>query len=472
MRKLALILLAISFVYAGCDLIDGTNVVNPDLTLDEAVESADSGERWLAGVERRTAIVMNNFLTTAELSTDNYVNRNTFFNQNVDDGVIRSIDTDIENTNFQFARLRNQANFGINTVIPENDPQLAGTSVEAELYFYLGYAHLLAAENMTSLPAEPEGAPQSPAAHFDLAIDAFTQANSIAPDPSYDLALARAHYGAGNQSLAVQAANTAIANAPADFVRYIRFDGVNGPASTIEAAVYNRQSFNDLQPLPRLDFLDPKYGDLGGTNVSPIPMLKVEEAHLILAEAHLADDNLALAKGKMLDIVNLVGDRPTREFNETQEGRIGNPGFPQRPNTSDFVVRDDENSPFRAGLVLDRTAATVVPTISGTSVTAAMVDALTDETEALRVVYLLRQEIFFGEGRRMFDLGVRWPVSNVEALNNPNVTDADTQPVIPNYIPTPYFTMNAFEADFDTFEVTIAIDMNRVIATQRGNRFN
>jgi len=472
MRKLALIVLAISFVYAGCDLIDGTNVVNPDLTLDEAVESADSGERWLAGVERRTALVMNSFLTTAELSTDNYVNRNTFFNQNVDDGVIRSIDTDIENTNFQFARLRNQANFGINTVIPENDPDLAGTSVEAELYFYLGYAHLLAAENMTSLPAEPEGTPQGPAAHFELAVNAFTQANSIAPDPSYDIALARAHYGAGNQNLAVQAANTAIANAPADFVRYIRFDGVNGPTSTIEAAVYNRQSFNDLQPLPRLDFLDPKYGDLGGTNVSPIPMLKVEEAHLILAEAHLADDNLALAKGKMLDIVNLVGDRPTREFNETQEGRIGNPGFPQRPNTSDFVVRADENSPFRAGLILDRTAATVVPTISGTSVTAAMVDDLTDETEALRVLYLLRQEIFFGEGRRMFDLGVRWPVSNVEALNNPNVTDADTQPVIPNYIPTPYFTMNAFEADFDTFEVTIAIDMNRVIATQRGNRFN
>ena len=472
MRKLALTLLAISFVYAGCDLIDGTNVTNPDLTLDEAITAENSAESWLTGIERRTAIVMNNFLTTSELSTDNYVNRNTFFNQNVDDGTIRSIDTDIENTNFHFARLRNQANFGINTVIAENDPDFAGTRVEAEMYFYLGYAHLLAAENMTSLPAEPEGAPQSPAAHFDLAISAFTQANSIAADPSYDIALARAYYGAGNQSQAVSAANTAISNSPADFVRFIEFDGVNGPGSTFEAAVYGRQSFNDLQPLPRLDFLDPKYGDMGGTEVSPIPMVKIEEAHLILAEAHLADNNLILARETMKDVIELVGDRPTREFNETQEGRVGNPGFPQRPNSSEFVVRADEDSPFREDLILDRTAETEVPTISGTSVTEDMIDGLLDNTEALRVLYLLRQEIFFGEGRRMFDLGVRWPVSNVEALNNPNVTDADTQPVIPSYIPTPYFTMNEFDADFDTFEVTIAIDMNRVIATERGNRFN
>ena len=72
----------------------------------------------------------------------------------------------------------------------------------------------------------------------------------------------------------------------------------------------------------------------------------------------------------------------------------------------------------------------------------------------------------------MFDLGIRWPVSEVEELNNENVTEADVQPVIPSYIPTPYVSMNEFEADFDSFEVTIQIDMNRVIAEQRGNIFN
>jgi len=462
-----------SFVYAGCELIDGTGVNNPNLTLEEATATANSATAWLAGTERRTALAMNAFLTTSEITTDNVENKNTFFNQNVNSGTIRKVDSDIESTNLNFARLREQARYGIDVVIPENDPGAAGTEIEAEFYFYLGYAHLLAAENMTSLPAEPEGAPQSPGAHFQLAIDAFNSATNIVADVSYDLALARAHYGAGNKTEAVAAANAFLGSAPADFVRYIEFDGVNGPTSTIQNAVYERQSFNDLQPLPRLDFLDPKYGDLPGTNQSPIAMLKAEEAHLIIAEAQLSDNNLVGAADTMNDIIALVESRPTREFDESEENRIGNDGFPQRPNTSDFVVRSDANSPFLSGLILDRTDATTVPTLSGTSVTDQdILDNIADNTELLRLVYLMRQEIFYLEGRRMFDLGIRWPVSEVEELNNENVTEADLQPVIPSYIPSPFVSINEFEADFDTNEVTILIDMNRVIAEERGNRFD
>lgn len=473
MKKLLLIVLAMSFVYVGCDLIDGTGVSNPNLTLDEATSAPNSANAWLAGIDRRTAIVMNNFLTTAEITTDNVENKNTFFNQNVNSGTIRKIDTDIENTNFQFARLREQAAYGLEVVLTERDPAAAGTEIEAEMHFYLGYAHLLAAENMTALPAEPGGEPQAPEAHFQLAVDAFNSANSVMSKPEYTLGLARAHYGLGNQADAVSAANAFLNSAPADFVRFIEFDGTNGPTSTIQNAVYDRQTFNDLQPLPRLDFLDPKYGSLPGTEQSPIPMLKAEEAHLIIAEAQLADDNLAGAVSTMEDIIDLVDSRPTREFNETNENRRGNEGNPLRPNTSDFVVQSSPGAGFQAGLVLDRTENTVVPTISGTSVTPQdLADVASDNTELLRILYLMRQEIFFLEGRRMFDLGIRWPVSEVEELNNENVTEAHVQPVIPSYIPSPYISMNEFEADFDTNEVTILVDMNRVIAEQRGNRFN
>lgn len=473
MKKLLLITLVMSFAYAGCELIDGTGVTNPNLTLEEATATANSAESWLAGTERRTAIVMNNFLTTSEITTDNVENKNTFFNQNVNSGTIRKIDDDIEGTNFQFARLREQASYGIEVVIPENDPEAAGTEVEAEFYFYLGYAHLLAAENMTSLPAEPGGVPQSPETHFQAAIDAFTSANNIVADPSYDLALARAYYGAGNKTDAVSAANAFLGSAPDDFVRYIEFDGVNGPSSTIQDAIYDRQSFNDLQPLPRLDFLDPKYGDEDGTDQSSIPMLKAEEAHLIIAEAQLSDDNLLGAADTMSDIIALVDSRPTKEFNEVNENRIGNEGFPQRPDSTSFVLRANPSAPFQSGLILDRTAATTVPTISGTSVTDQdILDNVTDSTELLRLVYLMRQEIFYLEGRRMFDLGIRWPISEVEELNNENVTEADLQPVIPSYIPTPFITMNEFEADFDSYEVTMTVDMNRVLAEQKGNRFD
>lgn len=473
MKKLFLIALTISFVYVGCDLIDGTGVTNPNLTLTDATGSANSASAWLVGTERRAALLMNSFLTTAEITTDNVENKNTFFNQNVNDGTIRKIDQDIENTNFQFARLREQASYGLNVVIPENDPDAAGTEIEAEFHFYLGYAHLLAAENMTSLPAEPEGEPQSPETHFQVAISAFEDALEDGSDPSYELALARAHYGAGNKTEAVSFAESFLNNVPQDFVRYIEFDGVNGPASTIQLAVYDRQTFRDLQPLPRLDFLDPKYGDLPGTDQSPIAILKAEEAHLIIAEAQLSDNNLSGAADTMKDLVALVNTRPTRDFNETNENRIGNEGFPQRPDSSAFVVRTEPDAAFISGLVLDRTETTTVPTISGTSVTEQIIDDnASSETELLRLVYLMRQEIFYLEGRRMFDLGIRWPVSEVEELNNNNVTESDVQPVIPSYIPTPYITMNEFEADFDSFEVTIQVDMNRVIAEQRGNRFN
>lgn len=473
MKKLLLITLAISFVYVGCDLIDGTGVTNPNLTLEDATGSANSASAWLVGTERRAALLMNSFLTTSEITTDNVENKNTFFNQNVNSGVIRKIDTDIENTNFAFARLREQAKYGLDVVIAENDPDAAGTEIEAEFHFYLGYAHLLAAENMTSLPAEPEGAPQSPETHFQVAISAFEDALEIVNDPSYELALARAHYGAGNKTEAVDYAESFLNNAPSDFVRYIEFDGVNGPTSTIQLAVYDRQTFRDLQPLPRLDFLDPKYGDLSGTDQSPIAMFKAEEAHLIIAEAQLSDNDLSGASETLKDLVELVGTRPSRDFNETNENRIGNEGNPQRPDSSAFVVRAEPNASFQNNLVLDRTESTSVPTISGTSVTDQIIDDnSTSETELLRLVYLMRQEIFYLEGRRMFDLGIRWPVSEVEELNNENVSESDVQPVIPSYIPTPYVTMNEFEADFDSFEVTIQVDMNRVIAEQRGNRFN
>ncbi|MBO6524956.1 MAG: hypothetical protein JJ971_14075 [Balneolaceae bacterium] len=84
------------------------------------------------------------------------------------------------------------------------------------------------------------------------------------------------------------------------------------------------------------------------------------------------------------------------------------------------------------------------------------------------MLYLLRQEIFFGEGRRMFDLGIKWPVAEREALINPNIVASDREATIPAYLPP--------IAEFDAFtingtEVTIQHNLNRTIATGRGNRF-
>lgn len=383
MKKLILLTTLVT-IYSGCDLIDGTNVVNPNLTLDAAAAQENSATAWVNGLAQRNAVVYNSFLVTAELTTDNYQNKATFYNQNVDVGTFRDIDNDFNTAQRNIAQLREQAEYGLEIVLA-NDVSSAGTALEAEMHFYKGWSHLMAAETFVALPGDGGGVPLTPEEHFQLAIESFTNANNTVADVSYDLALARAHYGLGNQSQAVSFAQAVITADP-DYVRYIQYDGVNGPTSTIESAVYDRQSFNDLQPLPRLDFLDPKYGDLGGTNESPVAMMKVEEAHLIIAEAQIADGTLPLAQTTMQNILALVNTRPTRVIDESEEGRAGtvNAGADIRPDTSAYSVRASASDAFIDSLVLDRTATTTIPTLSGTSVKVADILAVTNANEADR----------------------------------------------------------------------------------------
>ncbi|MFV1884860.1 MAG: hypothetical protein ACMZ7B_10260 [Balneola sp.] len=246
------------------------------------------------------------------------------------------------------------------------------------------------------------------------------------------------------------------------------FDAVNGPTNTLQNAVHDRGNFDDLQPLPRLDFLDPKFFDIDGTTDSDIPLLKIEEAHLILAEAELADGDLPGAQTAMTNVVALANSRATSIVDDANESRNGDGTVAQRPNNATFTVRASSSDPFVAGLVIERTTTVTTPSISATSVTAVDVAALANATDALTTLYLLRQEIFFGEGRRMFDLGIKWPVAEREALINPNIVASDRQATIPAYLPT--------IAEFDAFtvsgtEVTIQHNLNRTIATGRGNRF-
>lgn len=453
-------------VFASCDLIDGTGVENPNLTLDAARDLPNPSAAFVNGLAEQLASTANSCLTTQELATDNYENAQSFFNQNVDVGTYRDIDTDFRNCQGDIGALREEADYTLAEVLPI-DPVPA---MEAEAHFYRGIAALWAGEIFTTLPNDAGAAAVGPATHFAEAVTDFTAALAIdATNVSYLLGRARANYNLGNQSAAVADANAAItADASGTYVRYIVFDGVNGPTNTLQNAVHDRGSFDDLQPLPRLDFLDPKYFDISGTVDSNVPLLKIEEAHLILAEAELADGDLPGARTVMTAVAALANSRPTSTVDDSGEGRSGENTVPQRPNDGTFTVRASASDPFVAGLVIPRIATLETPSISATSVTAADIAALANADDALTMVYLLRQEIFFGEGRRMFDLGIRWPVAEREALLNPNIVDSDRVATIPAYLPT--------IAEFDAFtvsgtQVTIQHNLNRTIATGRGNRF-
>lgn len=458
------ILLAV-ILLSGCDLFDPTQgIVNPNITFDKIIGSGGSTTKWLTGQEREMALVYNNLVVNLEIASDNYDNTRTFFNQAFDGLVFSYQDANINNIQFTIADLRQSAILGLEEIAP-NDPQVTDAQI-AELYFFKGWAELLAGEILVGLPLAPGGAIATPSQNLDAAIVDFLEAESRnGADVGYKLALARAYYAKGDKTNAVLKANQAIALS-SSFSRTVKFDALNAPTNnTMQDALYDRGTFDDLQPLPRLDFLDPKYYGRSATVESQVPLMKIEEAHLINAEADLSNNLLASAQTKMKALRALVATRTTETFNDTAEGRTESaPG--SRPNNSTNTVRASATDPFRSGLVLTRTTSTNVPIISGTSVTDAMIDAAATTDEALELLYLMRQEIFLSEGRRFADLGLRLPISEVEKLTNTNVTDAHIVGFVPTYVPT---NMDAFTFDTGTGQATVTVNMNRVLVQNKAD---
>jgi tetratricopeptide (TPR) repeat protein len=449
----------------GCDLLDPTEVINPNLTKDNILKTENPMTGWVLGLERQLAIVLNEQLTIAEIASDNYDNTATYFNQNLDPLNLIFTDTDINLLQFTIADLRESAVFGL-TEVKAADPKTT-VEQEAELYFYKGYAELLAGELFVALPAEPNGAALPPTENLNLAIEDFKQALALTAEAdskaSYNLALARAYHRLGDKTNAAAHATAAIASNPA-YTRFVRFDNPQGLTSDMELGLFDRNTFDDLQPLPRLDFLDPKYHGAGSVD-QPVAIQKIEEAHLILAEVALADNSLAQAKTHLKNTLVAVNSRPRETFSDIADGRTqDNAG--SRPNKADILVAASAADPLLPGLVLERQApAVTVPAVSGTSLTALQIDLLLSVDAALEKLYLMRQEIFIAEGRRMADLGIRFPVSEVESLSNSNITTANTTGYAPAFVkdkPLDAFTYNAA-----TKTAVITVNMNKVLVENK-----
>lgn len=465
MKKILYILPILLLSVSGCELFDPTTgIVNPNITIDKIIGRPGSTETWLNGQAREMTIVYNALVVNLEIASDNYDNTRTFFNQQFDGLNFSFKDANINTLQFTIADLRQSAVSGIELIAPAD--AIVTEAQIAELYFYKGWAELLAGEIFVALPLTPGGAAATPAQNLAAAIDDFEVAESKVPtNASYKLALARAYYALGDKINAAAKANEALAISTS-FLRSVEFDGVNGPANTMQTALFDRGSFDDLQPLPRLDFLDPKYYGRSASVASPIYIQKSEEAYLILAEIELANNQLANAQAIMKDALDVVDTRDVDTFSDAAEGRIeADPG--SRPNLASVDVRASVDDPFISGLVLTRGASPVsVPVVSGTSVTDAIIDATTTTDEALEVLYLMRQEIFISEGRRFFDLGLRLPVSEVEKLSNSNITDAQTVGFSPAFVPV---DMDAFTYDKNAGEATCKYNMNRVLVQNKAS---
>jgi hypothetical protein len=338
-------------------------------------------------------------------------------------------------------------------------------------------AYLIMAENFTGAPVVADGVPLPASELLARAITDLTAANSGAIAVQARAALARAYRWAGDSGQAESMASAAL-GLDANFLVQQEFDSgtlTNSPYSYL----FDR-ALQEMQPLPRLDFLDPKYLD----REAGIAVAKAEEMHLILAEIDLAAGSMANGRAHLVDAINMAISRGTVAF--TDIDARANEDLSIRPRDASIVIRADANSPFIAGLVLNRPNVSIpIPPVSATSLDPAVVAGLTVMDDVWHAFHLARQEILFLEGRRMADLGIRLPITLREIEANPNINlgDLGTTVVVPSYIPfademdlfTPKTLYDGGLLDENQVlmgtELTINVDMNRVLTENRVTPF-
>lgn len=444
------------------------NVLNPNITDDVYISNAGAASSWVNGVRRQLALTMNQVVVSAELVSDNYYNNRTQSSKVFDIPQIDYYDTDVNNMQTQVAVLRTMAEYGLSKVLPGDNTATAANY--AEMYFSLGYAHILSGELFVGLPGSEKGRVLTPTEHLNLAIANLNAAITLAVAGSteqmaYTLLKARAFYSLGNADSAVSLARNAM-NIPT-LLRQVKYDGTNGVTNDMQTYVFS-STYNEFAPNPRLDFLDPKYYHIGlaAADQKPVTIVKAEEAWLIVAESAISKSDLAAARITLKDLLtSVIANRPAVSLDDSKETRNGG-NRKDYPVTAELVKFDAADN-TRSGYILNRQAGNITAyTVSGTKVTATDIDAAATQDDLLYLLYRMRQEIFMAEGRRMTDLGIKFPVSQTEQLNNKYVTDADIKAQIPSYIPLAR-GMDDFTNDKVAGIVTMKYDMNKVLVANK-----
>ncbi len=460
MKILKYIPIVMALLLTSCDLVTPDDIINPNVDETAFLNSDNPMETWVNGTEKELALHMSDFVELMEILSDNYFNNYTRSSKVFDIPQLLYNDADVTALQRHVGALREMADYGLTTVAAAD-----AKTTDADRFHLLwvkAYSHLLAGDFFRALPDKNGGPAVEWDQHLQEALDVLDQALLLAQNDNdrafvHTLA-ARAAHRLGNRQLAVTHATQSL-SLKRDLLHQVQFDSKNGVLNRAQEAIWS----DWFQPLPRLDFLDPKYYQMSSSDQCPITLAKAEENYLILAEAALANGDVNGAKSLLSALLTLVKSRPVQTgINDQLEGRY-NGGLKVFPNDPAYRVQASPNDPLREGLIIDRRPPMLIdiPYISGTSVTQAMIDALDNHDSALELLYLMRQEIFFAEGRRPADLGIRLPLCEVEAAHASNGTEY-TQAWIPSFIPL-NGGMDDFTIDEQAMTVTIAHNMNRVI---------
>jgi hypothetical protein len=458
--------LLLSLLFSSCDFIDPTKVDNPEINEESLEESSAGGaSSVIAGLRRDFSKAVGELgiglIGVTEIVSDNYVNRGNRISTYLDNPRLLTPDNiSLSSTDGLYYRLQNLraiADLGFNLILPNDF--MATDDQRSEIYFYKGFALLLLSENFSAFPIQEQGSPITSSQAVQIAIENFKTSFNLATSTNTrlknmsKLALARAYRLAGDKVNAEIEAKAALALST-NYVFYARYNITqpNNVPNGIADYVYSGSTY-DMQPNPRLDYLDPKYSTVS----TSIPMLKSEEMHLILAEVALANNDLAAAKTSMNNAITLTKTRATITINDL-DPRI------DRPNDASYKVKAGTDT--LVGVILKRSGGSVkFSAISNVSLTSTYINSLSDKAKLVRALYILRQEIFFLEGRRMSDLGIRLPVMRRQIETNPNMPAGSlgTLVVVPDFIPIGD-GMDKFSINTASKLVILGNDMNQIIS--------
>lgn len=464
MKKYSILFLLLALTVSAC-------VENPNVTEEAYLSTTNTADSWTNGLARQLALTLSDVVVDADIVSDSYYNNYTQYSKIFDGPEIYYYDEDVTDLQTSIHALREMAEFGIEDVATADDE----TTDEqlAYMYFCKAYAFILGGELFVGLPIATLGEVYDSEALLETSLDYLDQALALESDAdlinAYTLLKARVYYDLGDVDNAKTYASGLISDT--DLLFQAAYDGSDDAdvGNDMQNATYDNANW--FAPLPRLDFLDPKYYyTTSSAEQQPVAVAKAEEAYLIMAEVYVAESNYDDARQTMIDLINnVVNNRDIVAVDDSGELRQGS-------NRDDYPVeavdvKFDEDDTYRSGYVLDRQAGDIdVYAVSGTKVTTTEIEDASTEDELLYLIYRLRQEIFMSEGRRCFDLGIKFPICQTEQQANAYVTDEYTSAQIPSFIPLDE-AMDDFTVDETTGNVTMVYDMNDVLIENKTSEY-
>lgn len=289
-----ILIASLACVCSSCELLQPNEIINPNVDEDTFLKTPNAMSTWVNGANRSFATIIGSYVELTEILSDNYFNNYSQSSKVFDFPTILYTDIDVTNLQRHVGTLRETAIQGLEVVAKAD----ATTTDEQRynLYYIKGYSYLLAGEYFRALPVENGGEVKGWKENLNLAISTFTEALKFTSDTDetafINTLIARAYYRLGDKVNAVKYASNVL-TLSTDFTKQVTFDGENNVISSIQGYIYG----TNFQPLPRLDFLDPKYFQTKAKEARPICIAKAEEPYLILAEAALADNDVNGAKG-------------------------------------------------------------------------------------------------------------------------------------------------------------------------------